>query len=95
MRLNIDEPGQEPADRKATYIGLNLTKEQAEYLQKCIDEGEVVMEVVAEPKDKIISGFDAVNDYLWNERAQSLMQEASKAPAAPEGETENNESKAE
>ncbi len=104
MRLDVTMPeplpGEEPEERKATYIGLNLSEEQAAYLQKCIDEGEVVMELVTETKDQIISGFDAVTDYLWNERAQNLMQAASpEAPATPEetpeGETENNESTAE
>jgi hypothetical protein len=84
MTLKPAESGEE---RKATYIGLNLTKEQAELLQKLIDEGQVFIKEVTESKDKIVSGFDAVNDELWGDRAQALMQQAGK-PNIDFGDTE-------
>ena len=74
VNMNLEDPN--TADRKATYIGLNVTKEQAELLQKCIDEGQVFIKAVTESQDKIVSGFDAVNDLLWGDRAQAIMQQA-------------------
>ena len=77
MNLEVETPeGQEPEERKATYVGLNLTKEQAELLQKLIDEGQVFIKQVNETQDQIVSGFDAVNDLLWGDRAQAIMQQA-------------------
>ena len=57
-------------------VGLNLTKEQADLLTKLIADGQVFMNEVKESQDKIVSGFDAVNDLLWGERAQAIMQQA-------------------
>jgi hypothetical protein len=65
-------------DRKATYVGLSLTKEQAELLQKYIDEGQAFIKAVNESDDKLASGFDAVNDLLWGQRAQDIMKQAGK-----------------
>lgn len=64
--------------RTATYVGLNLTTEQAELLTKLIDEGQVFIKEVTETQEKIASGFDAVNDLLWGERAKAIMQQAGK-----------------
>lgn len=66
------------AERKATYVGLNVTSEQAQLIQKAIDEGQIFIKPVSESQDKIIAGFDGVNDLLWGERAQNIMKQAGK-----------------
>ena len=63
-------------ERKATYVGLNVTPEQAELIQKAIDEGQIFIKPVTESPEKILAGFDGVNDLLWGERARALMQQA-------------------
>lgn len=76
VNMNLEAP--DTTDRKATYVGLNLTKEQAELLQKYIDEGQAFIKAVNESDDKLASGFDAVNDLLWGQRAQDIMKQAGK-----------------
>lgn len=63
-------------ERKPTYVGLNVTPEQVELIQKSIDEGQIFIKPVTESAEKILAGFDGVNDLLWGERAQALMQQA-------------------
>lgn len=75
VNMNLEK---DTADRKATYVGLSLTKEQAELLQKYIDEGQAFIKAVNESDDKLASGFDAVNDLLWGQRAQDIMKQAGK-----------------
>lgn len=73
MGLEIEGSTEE---RKATYVGLNITPEQAELIQKAIDEGQIFIKPVTESPEKILAGFDGVNDLLWGERARALMQQA-------------------
>lgn len=75
-KVNMNLESGVNANRTATYVGLNLTKEQADLLTKLIADGQVFMKEVKESQDKIVSGFDAVNDLLWGERAQAIMQQA-------------------
>lgn len=63
-------------ERKATYVGLNVTQEQVQLIQKAIDEGQIFIKPVNESQNKILAGFDGVNDLLWGERARALMQQA-------------------
>lgn len=81
--VNMNIPVEEKYDdngrlieRVPTKVGLHVTEEQAELIQEYIDNGGVIMELVTETKSQISSGFDAVNEYLWNERAQELLANA-------------------
>lgn len=75
-KVNMSLSSDSTETRTATYVGLNLTKEQAELLTKLIEEGQVFIKEVNESQDKIVSGFDAVNDLLWGQRAQDIMKQA-------------------
>lgn len=74
-------------------IGLNMSQEQADLLQKLIDEGQVFMNAVNEKQEAIIEGFKGVNDYLWNERAQDILKNAT-TPSEPSKETTEDTKKA-
>lgn len=74
-------------------IGLNMSQEQADLLQKLIDEGQVFMNAVDEKQDAIIEGFKGVNDYLWNERTQNILKNSA-TPSEPSKESTENTQKA-